>query len=195
MSKNKKNHTPKRTDEPRKPSILKETARPAFTPPDEIVGEAPKHEEPKFSFESSPPELPAAELTDNGESTKGESMGESVKHTVVREMKDFASNGGRKMKEEATRVKETISDAARSGSKLVSLDSARRIATIVIDANEDIGKQMVELDERMAELTQGTPIAPVFRVQAGVRRRIVEASSKLARSIFRVDSGHQPHAQ
>jgi len=45
----------------------------------------------------------------------------------------------------------------------------------------------------MAEVTSGTPLAPLLRMQAGMRKRIVEGSSTLARSAWRIESA--PHGE
>jgi hypothetical protein len=39
----------------------------------------------------------------------------------------------------------------------------------------------------MAEVTSGTPLAPLLRMQAGLRKRVVEGSSRLARSVWRIE--------
>jgi hypothetical protein len=71
--------------------------------------------------------------------------------------------------------------------------SAREFAGITIDVSEKIGNRIVKFEEKMTEVTSGTPLAPLLRMQAGPRKRIVEGSSRLARSVWRIESA--PHGK
>jgi hypothetical protein len=79
------------------------------------------------------------------------------------------------------------------GSVLKNARSAREFASIIIDVSEKIGNRIVKFEEKMAEVTSGTPLAPLLRMHTGLRKRIVEGSSRLARSVWRIESA--PHGE
>ncbi|HEY6393986.1 MAG TPA: hypothetical protein VIX12_01140 [Candidatus Binataceae bacterium] len=95
------------------------------------------------------------------------------------------------VKDETPQVGKVLREAARPQWRLLSANSTRQVASIVIDTGEEIGNRVLEIQERVAEMTRGTPFAPVLRIQASIGRRIVEGSARLARSIWQVGSGHQ----
>jgi hypothetical protein len=118
---------------------------------------------------------------------------DSVRESITRELKEAAYSGERSVRKAAQTINQNLSETARAGSRLFSTDSARQVAGLFIDAGAEIGDRIVRLEERMAEVTKGTPIAPVFRVQAGISKRIFQGSTKLARTIWGLASEHQEH--
>ena len=110
-----------------------------------------------------------------------------------RELKETSQNVGNAIKREVEQLRHDLGQLAAAGSVLKSARSAREFASITIDVSEKIGNRIVQFEEKMAEVTSGTPLAPLLRMQAGLRKRIVEGSSRLARSVWRIESA--PHGK
>jgi hypothetical protein len=110
-----------------------------------------------------------------------------------RELKQTSQNVGNAVKWQVEQLRHDLDQLAEAGSRLKNARSAREFASITIDAGEQIGNRIVQFEEKMAEVTSGTPLAPLLRMQAGLRKRIVEGSSRLARSVWRIESA--PHGE
>ena len=104
-----------------------------------------------------------------------------------RELKETSQNVGNAVKRGIEQLRHDL-DQLAAGPRLKNARSARELASITIDAGEKIGNRIVQFEEKMAEITSGTPLAPLLRMQAGLRKRIVEGSSRLARSVWRIES-------
>lgn len=106
-------------------------------------------------------------------------------------LKESSQNVSSAVKREAEQPRRDLGQLAAAGSVLKNVPSAREFASITIDMGEKIGNRIVKFEEKMAEVTSGTPLAPLLRMQAGLRKRIVQGSSRLARSVWRLKS--PPH--
>jgi len=112
----------------------------------------------------------------------------SILAIVGRELKETSQNVGNAMKRGVEQLRDDLDQLVATGSHLRNARSAREFAAITIDASEKIGNRIVQFEEKMAEVTSGTPLAPLLRMQAGLRKRIVEGLSRLARSVWRIES-------
>jgi hypothetical protein len=112
----------------------------------------------------------------------------SILAIAGRELKETSQNVGNAMKRGVEQLRDDLDQLVATGSHLRNARSAREFASITIDASEKIGNRIVQFEEKMAEVTIGTPLAPLLRMQAGLRKRIVEGSSRLARSVWRIES-------
>jgi len=136
-------------------------------------------------------ELDAAELHErkhSGQSAAATNGSDSMLASAGGELKETSQNVANAVKREVERRRPYLDQFAAAGSHLKSARSARDFASITIDAAEKIGNRIVQFDEKMAEVTRGTPLAPLLRMQAGLRKRIVEGSSWLARWVWRIES-------
>ena len=111
-----------------------------------------------------------------------------------RELKETSQSVGNAVKRGVEQLRDDLDQFVATGSHLRNARSAREFASITIDASEKIGNRIVQFEEKMAEVTSGTPLAPLLRMQAGLRKRVVEGSSRLARSIWRIESPHDEQA-
>lgn len=118
---------------------------------------------------------------------------ESILAIAGREVQETSQNVGNAVKRGVDQLRDDLDQLVAAGSRLRNARSAREFASITIDAGEKIGNRIVQFEEKMAEVTSGTPLAPLLRMQAGLRKRIVEQSSSLARSVWRIESA--PHGQ
>jgi hypothetical protein len=105
-------------------------------------------------------------------------------NSAARGLKEASRNVGTTVKREVAQLRHDLGQLAAAGSVLKNARSAREFASITIDVGEKIGNRIVKFEERMAEVSSGTPLAPLLRMQAGLRKRIVEGSSRLARSVW-----------
>jgi hypothetical protein len=112
---------------------------------------------------------------------------------AARALKEASQNVGSAVKREVEQLRRDLGQFAAAGSVLKNARSAREFASITIDVGEKIGNRIVTFEEKMAEVARGTPLAPLLRMQAGLRKRIVEGSSRLARSVWRLESA--PHGK
>ena len=110
-----------------------------------------------------------------------------------RELKETSQNVRSAVKREVDQLRRDLGQLASAGSVLKNARSAREFASITIDVSEKIGNRIVKFEEKLAEVTRGTPLAPLLRMQAGLRKRIVEGSSRFARSVWRIESA--PHGK
>jgi hypothetical protein len=141
-------------------------------------------------------ELNAAELHErkhSGQSAPATNGSDSMLASAGGELKETSQNVANAVKREVERLRPYLDQLAAAGSHLKNARSAREFASITIDAAEKIGNRIVQFDEKMAEVTRGTPLAPLLRMQAGLRKRIVGGSSRLARSVWRIESA--PHGK
>ena len=121
----------------------------------------------------------------SGDTTNGN---DSMLAIAGRELKETSQNVGNAVKREVAQLRHDLDQLSVAGSRLKNARSAREFASFTIDAGEKIGNRIVQFEEKMAEVTSGTPLAPLLRLQAGLRKRIVEGSSRLARSVWRIES-------
>jgi len=116
----------------------------------------------------------------------------NVNHSMLaiaaRELNETSQNVGNAMKRGVEQLRDDLDQLVATGSHLRNARSAREFAAITIDTSEKIGNRIVQFEEKMAEVTSGTPLAPLLRMQAGLRKRVVEGSSRLARSVWRIES-------
>jgi hypothetical protein len=141
-------------------------------------------------------ELNAAELherTHSGQSDPATNGSDSMLASAGGELKETSQNVANAVQREVERLRPYLDQLAAAGSQLKNARSAREFAIITIDVSEKIGNRIVKFEEKMAEVTSGTPLAPLLRMQAGLRNRIVEGSSRLARSVWRIESA--PHGK
>jgi hypothetical protein len=141
-------------------------------------------------------EIAAAELHELEHPSQGAAAtngNDSVLAIAGRELKVTSQNVGSAVKREVEQLRHDLGQLASAGSRLRNARSAREFASFTIDAGEKIGNRIVQFEEKMAEVTSGTPLAPLLRMQAGLRKRIVEGSSRLARSVWRIESA--PHGK
>lgn len=115
---------------------------------------------------------------------------DSVLAIAGRELKVTSQNVGSAVTREVERLRHDLGQLAAAGSHLRNARSAREFASITIDVSEKIGNRIVKFEEKMAEVASGTPLAPLLRMQAGLRKSIVEGSSRLARSVWRIGGIH-----
>jgi hypothetical protein len=141
--------------------------------------------------EVNPPEF--HELGHPGQGAAATNGNDSVLAIADRELKETSQNVRGAVKKEVDQLRRDLGQLASVGSVLKNARSAREFASITIDVSEKIGNRIVKFEERMAEVTRGTPLAPLLRMQAGLRKRIVEGSSRLARSVWRIESA--PHGK
>ena len=135
-------------------------------------------------------EMNAAELHELkhlGQSADPTLRNDSILAIAGLELKETAQTVGNAVKRQVEQVRHDL-DQLAAGPRLKNARSAREFASITIDAGEKIGNRIVQFEEKMAEVTSGTPIAPLLRMQAGLRKRVVEGSSRLARSVWRIES-------
>jgi hypothetical protein len=136
-------------------------------------------------------EVDAAELNElehpgqNADATNGN---DTILAIAGRELKETSQDVGNAVKREVEQLRHDLGQLAAAGSRLRNARSAREFASFTIDAGEQIGNRIVQFEEKMAEVTSGTPLAPLLRMQAGLRKRIVEGSSRIARSLWRIES-------
>jgi hypothetical protein len=141
-------------------------------------------------------EVDAAELnalehpSQSADATNGN---DSILAIAGRELKETSQDVGNAVKREVEQLRHDLGQLAAAGSRLRNARSAREFASFTIDAGEKIGNRIVQFEEKMAEVASGTPLAPLLRMQAGLRKRIVEGSSRLARSVWRIESA--PHGE
>jgi hypothetical protein len=131
------------------------------------------------------------ELEHPGQSAAATNGNDSVLAIAGRELKVTSQNVGSALKREVEQLRHDLDQLAAAGSRLRNARSAREFASITIDVSEKIGNRIVKFEEKMAEVTSGTPLAPMLRMQAGLRKRIVEGSSRLARLVWRIENA--PH--
>ncbi len=135
-------------------------------------------------------EITAAELHElehSSQSSDATNGNDSLLAIAGRELKETSQNVGNAVKRGIEQLRHDL-DQLAAGPRLKNARSAREFASITIDAGEKIGNRIVQFEEKMAEVTSGTPLAPLLRMQAGLRKRIVEGSSRLARSVWRIES-------
>jgi len=154
------------------------------------IGE-PRKARNKHHAEVNPAEL--HELEHLGQGAAATNGNDSVLAIAGRELKVTSQNVGSAVKREVEQLRHDLGQLASAGSVLKNARSAREFASITIDVSEKIGNRIVKFEEKMAEVTTGTPLAPLLRMQAGLRKRIVEGSSRLARSVWRIESA--PHGK
>lgn len=136
-------------------------------------------------------EVNAAELQElehPSQSPDATNGNDSMLAIAGRELKETSQNVGNAINREVEQLRHDLGQLAAAGSVLKSARSAREFASITIDVSETIGNRIVKFEEKMAEVTSGTPLAPLLRMQAGLRKRIIEGSSRLARSVWRIES-------
>jgi hypothetical protein len=141
-------------------------------------------------------EVNAAELhllKRSGQGAAATNGNDSVLAIAGRELKETSQNVGNAVKREVEQLRHDLGQLTAAGSVIKNARSAREFASIIIDSAEKIGNRFVKFEEKMAEVTRGTPLAPLLRMQAGLRKRIVEGSSRLARSAWRIES--TPHGK
>jgi hypothetical protein len=119
---------------------------------------------------------------------------DSILAIAGRELKETSQSVGNAVKRGVEQLRDDLDQLVAGGSHLRNARSAREFASITIDASEKIANRIVQFEEKMAEVTGGTPLAPLLRMQAGLRKRVVEGSSRLARSIWRIESPHNEQA-
>ena len=154
------------------------------------IGE-PRKARNKHHADVNPAEL--HELEHPGQGAAATNGNDSVLAIAGRELKETSQNVGNAVRREVEQLRPYLDQLAAAGSHLKNARSARELASIIIDAGEKIGNRIVQFEEKMAEVTRGTPLAPFLRMQAGLRKRIVEGSSRLARSVWRIESA--PHGK
>ena len=128
------------------------------------------------------------ELEHPSQSADATNGNDSILAIAGRELKETSQNVGNAMKRGVEQLRDDLDQLVATGSHLRNARSAREFASITIDASEKIGNRIVQFEEKMAEVTSGTPLAPLLRMQAGLRKRVVEGSSRLARSVWRIES-------
>ena len=133
------------------------------------------------------------QMLDDELSPVGQNLAELREGPGQEKLKVTSQNVANTVKREVEQLRQDFGQLALAGSVLKNARSARQFASSIIDAAEKIGNRFVQFDEKMAEVASGTPLAPLLRMQAGLRRRIVEGSSRLARSLWR--SGSAPHGE
>ena len=133
------------------------------------------------------------ELEHPGQGAAAANGNDGVLAIAGRELKVTSHNVRSAVKREVDQLRRDLGQLASAGSVLKNARSAREFASITIDVSEKIGNRIVKFEEKMAEVTGGTPLAPLLRMQAGLRKRIVEGSSRLARSLWRIESA--PHGK
>jgi len=133
------------------------------------------------------------ELKRLGQGAAATSGSDGMLAIAGRELKETSLGVGNAVMREVEHLRQDLGQLATAGSVLKNARSARQFASIIIDAAEKIGNRFVQFDEKMAEVASGTPLAPLIRMQAGMRKRIVERSSGLARSVWRIESA--PHGK
>jgi hypothetical protein len=141
-------------------------------------------------------EVNAAELHELEHPSQGAAAtngNDSIRAIAGRELKETTQNVGNAVKQGVEQLRHDLDLLVAAGSRLKNAGSAREFASIIIDAGEKIGNRIVQFEQKMAEVTSGTPLAPLLRMQAGLRKRIVEGSSRLARSVWRIESA--PHGE
>jgi len=131
------------------------------------------------------------ELRHPGQGAAATNGNDSALAIVGRELKVTSQNVRSAVKREVDQLRRDLGQLASAGSVLKNARSAREFASITIDVSEKIGNRIVKFEEKLAEVTRGTPLAPLLRMQAGLRKRIVEGSSRFARSVWRIESA--PH--
>jgi len=151
----------------------------------------PRNAQNKHNAEANAAEL--HELEHPGQSADTTNGNDSVLAIAGRELKETSQNMGSAVKREVEQLRRDLGQLASAGSVLKNARSAREFASITIDVIEKIGNRIVKFEEKMAEVTSGTPLAPLLRMQAGLRKRIVEGSSGLARSVWRIEGA--PHGK
>jgi hypothetical protein len=154
------------------------------------IGE-PRKARNRNHAEVNPTEL--HELEHPGQGAAATNGNDSVLAIGGRELKVTAQNVGSAVKREVEQLRHDLGQLASAGSVLKNARSAREFASITIDVSEKIGNRIVQFEEKMAEVTSGTPLAPLLRMQAGLRKKVVEGSSRLARSVWRIESA--PHGE
>jgi hypothetical protein len=154
------------------------------------IGE-PRKARNKRHAEVNPAEL--HELEHPGQGAAATNGNDSILAIAGRELKVTSQNVGSAVKSEVEQLRHDLGQLAAAGSVLKNARSAREFASITIDVSEKIGNRIVKFEEKMAEVTSGTPLAPLLRMQAGLRKRIVEGSTRLARSVCRIESA--PHGK
>ena len=133
------------------------------------------------------------EIEHPGQGAAATNGNDSALAIVGRELKVTSQNVRSAVKREVDQLRRDLGQLASAGSVLKNARSAREFASITIDVSEKIGNRIVKFEEKLAEVTRGTPLAPLLRMQAGLRKRIVEGSSRFARSVWRIESG--PHGK
>ena len=154
------------------------------------IGE-PRKARNRNHAEVNPTEL--HELEHPGQGAAATNGNDNVLSIAGRELKVTSRSMGSAVKREVEQLRHDLGQLASAGSVLKNARSARELASITIDVSEKIGNRIVKFEEKMAEVTSGTPLAPLLRMQAGLRKRIVEGSSRLARSVWRIESA--PHGE
>ena len=152
--------------------------------------------EPRKARNSNHAKVSSAELRELehlGRGAAATNGNDSVLAIAGRELKETSQNVRGAVKREVEQLRHDLGQLASAGSVLKNARSAREFASITIDVSEKIGNRIVKFEEKMAEVTSGTPLAPLLRMQAGLRKRIVEGSSRLARSVWRIESA--PHGK
>jgi hypothetical protein len=141
-------------------------------------------------------EVDAAELNElehPSQSADATNGNDSILAIAGRELKETSQDVGNAVKREVEQLRHDLDQLAAAGSRLRNARSAREFASFTIDAGEKIGNRIVQFEEKMAEVASGTPLAPLLRMQAGLRKRIVEGSSRLGRWVWRIESA--PHGE
>ena len=154
------------------------------------IGE-PRKARKRNHAEANPTEL--HELEHPGQGAAATNGNDSILAIAGGQLKVISQNVGSAVKREVEQLWHDLGQLASAGSVLKNARSAREFAIITIDVSEKIGNRIVKFEEKMAEVTRGTPLAPLLRMQAGLRKRIVEGSSRLARSVWRIESA--PHGK
>jgi len=152
--------------------------------------------EPRKARSRNHAEVSTAELHELGHPGQGAAAtngNDSVLAIAGRELKVTSQNVRSAVKKEVDQLRRDLGQLASAGSVLKNARSAREFASITIDVSEKIGNRIVKFEEKMAEVTSGTPLAPLLRMQAGLRKRIVEGSSRFARSVWRIETA--PHGK
>ena len=150
----------------------------------------PRNARNKHHAEANAAEL--HELEHPSQGANATNRNDSLLAIAGRELKETSQNVGNAVKRGIEQLQHDL-DQLAAGPRLKNARSAREFASITIDASEKIGNRIVQFEAKMAEVTSGTPLAPLLRMQAGLRKRIVEGSSRLGRWVWRIESA--PHGE
>ena len=86
--------------------------------------------------------------------------------------------------------KPVFENITEAGSKLFSLDGAKKVAAWYIDTNEKIAKDVIDFQATATSWAKETPLAPIFAAQQEFGRKLVERSAETARSLFRLSENN-----
>jgi len=69
----------------------------------------------------------------------------------------------------------------------MNTDGIKKLAEWYIDANEKIAKRTLDYYEQATDWAKDTPIAPIIAAQKSLAHQMIEGSTQLARSLWRID--------